>query len=74
MEKEKEKEVTLEELQQQVKDVVAQNNTLKEENAKLKEDLEQEKLKATKMALGGVTKQDNKVEKEDEEISFDFDY
>ena len=70
---EKKTEVTLEDLQKQIKDVTEQVTTLKEENSKLKEENSQKDLEIAKLTLGGVQKV-TKEEKENEEVSFDFDF
>lgn len=71
----KEEKVTLEDLQKQIKDVTGELTSLKEENAKLKEDNVQKELEIAKLSLGGVERKVvTKEEKEDEEVSFDFDF
>lgn len=72
--KEKKEELTLEDLQKQIGEVNAQITTLQEENAKLKEDITQKDLQIAKLSLGGVDKKVTKEEKEDEPVSFDFDF
>ena len=68
---EKKKEVTLEDLQNQIAEVTKQVSSLTEENKSLKEQVAQKDLQITKLTLGGVTTQ---VTKEVEDVSFDFDF
>lgn len=77
MEKEKQtqkEELTLEDLQKQIKDVSSQISSLQEENTSLKEQIKQKDLEITKLSLGAVSKSVTKEVKEDEEVSFDFDF
>ena len=75
MGKEEKKELTLEDLQKQVQEITKQVTTLTEENKNLKEEITQKDLQISKLTLGGVEKKVTKeVEKEDEEVSFDFDF
>ena len=77
MEKEKQtqkEELTLEDLQKQIKDVNSQITTLTEENTNLKEQLKQKDLEIAKLSLGGISKIVTKEVKEDEEVTFDFDF
>lgn len=69
----KPKEVTLEDLQKQIKDVTEQVTTLQDENKKLKEENSQKDLEIAKLTLGGVQKVTKEV-KEDEDVTFDFDF
>lgn len=74
MEKDEKKEVTLEDLQKQIADVTKEVTSLKEENTSLKEQITQKDLQITKLTLGGVEKKVVKETREDEEVSFDFDF
>lgn len=69
-----EKKVTIEELQKQIDDVNSQIKNLTEENNSLKEQVTQKDLEIAKLTLGGVTKVVTKEVKEDEVVSFDFDF
>lgn len=73
MAEEKKKELTLEDLQKQIGEVNKQVTSLTEENKSLKEQLSQKDLEITKLTLGGVTKVTKEV-KEDEDVTFDFDF
>lgn len=71
---EKEKELTIEDLQKQVEEITKQVTTLTEENKNLKEQVTQKDLQITKLSLGGVEKKFTKEVKEDEDVTFDFDF
>ena len=72
-EKEK-KEVTIEDLQKQIGEITQQVTSLTEENKSLKDTITQKDLQIAKLSLGGREKQVTKVEQEDEDINFDFDF
>ena len=69
-----EKKVTIEELQKQIDDVTSQIKNLTEENNSLKEQVTQKDLEIAKLTLGGVNKVITKEVKEDEDVTFDFDF
>ena len=72
--KEKKEELTLEQLQDQLKEVNKQIKTLTDENKTLKESNAQKDLEIAKLSLGGSERKITKEEKEDEDVSFDFDF
>lgn len=74
MAEKEEKKVTLEDLQKQIGEITQQVTTLTEENKSLKETITQKDLQIAKLSLGSREKQVTKVETEDEEVSFDFDF
>lgn len=67
------KEVTLEDLQNQIDELKKQATSLTEENKSLKEQVTQKDLEITKLTLGGVKKEVTK-EVEVEDVNFDFDF
>ena len=69
-----EKKVTIEDLQKQIDEVNTQIKTLTEENNSLKEQVSQKDLEIAKLTLGGVNKVVTKEVKEDEDVTFDFDF
>lgn len=73
-EKEEKKVPTLEELQKQVGEITQQVTTLTEENKTLKEQITQKDLKIAQLSLGAKEKVVTKEVKEDEDVSFDFDF
>ena len=74
MEKETEKKVTIEDLQKQIGEVNETIKNLQDENKSLKEQIAQKDLELTKLSIGSDIKKVTKEEKEDEEMSFDFDF
>lgn len=56
-----------------LEDVLKQVEELKDENKKLKEELDQSKLQLASISLGGK-KVETKEEKSDEPVEFDFDF
>ena len=74
MAKEEKQEVTKEDLQKQISEITGQVTSLTEENKSLKDQLAQKDLQISKLTLGAVEKKVTKVETEDEDVSFDFDF
>jgi len=68
------KEVTMEDLQKQIADITKQVTSLTDENKQLKEQVTQKDLEIAKLSLGGVERKVTNEVKQDEEVSFDFDF
>lgn len=68
------KEVTNDDLQKEVEEIKKQVTSLTDENKQLKEQITQKDLEIAKLSLGGVERKITNEVKQDEEVSFDFDF